>query len=54
MTLSDLLFAALYLLPLIIVMVWYVRRHRRHEAAHVATWQSSVEAGLTAGPRSLH
>ena len=53
MTLSDLLFAALYLLPLIIVMVWYVRRHRRHEAAHVATWQSSVEAGLTE-PASLH
>ena len=53
MTLSDLLFAALYLIPLIIVMVWYVRRHRRHEAAHVATWQSSVEAGLTE-PASLH
>jgi thioredoxin reductase/NAD-dependent dihydropyrimidine dehydrogenase PreA subunit len=53
MTLSDLLFAALYLLPLILVMVWYVRRHRRHEAAHAATWQSSVEAGLTE-PASLH
>jgi len=53
MTLSDLLFAALYLLPLIIVMFWYLRRHRRHEAAHAATWQSSVEAGLTE-PASLH
>jgi thioredoxin reductase (NADPH) len=53
MTLSDLLFAGLYLLPLIVVMVWYLRRHRRHEAAHVATWQSSVEAGLTE-PASLH
>jgi len=53
MTLTDLLFAALYLLPLIAVMVWYVRRHRRHEAGHAATWQSAVEAGLTE-PASLH
>jgi heterodisulfide reductase subunit A-like polyferredoxin len=34
-------------------MVWYVHRHRRHEAVHAATWQSSVEAGLTE-PASLH
>ncbi len=53
MNLSDLLFAALYLLPLVIVLAWYLRRHRRSEAAHAATWQSSVEAGLTE-PASLH
>jgi len=53
MTLADLLFTALYLLPLIFVMVWYLRRHRRREAAHVATWKSSVESGLTE-PASLH
>ncbi len=53
MTLADLLFAALYILPLIVVMAWYVRRHRRSEAAHAATWQSAVEAGLTE-PASLH
>jgi thioredoxin reductase len=53
MTPPDLLFAALYLLPLIAVMVWYVRRHRRHEAVHAATWQSAVESGLTE-PASLH
>jgi len=53
MTLADLFFTALYLLPLIGMMIWYVRRHRRHEAAHAATWQSAVEAGLTE-PASLH
>jgi len=53
MTPSDFLFAALYLLPLIAVMVWYVRRHRRHEAVHAATWQNAVESGLTE-PASLH
>jgi thioredoxin reductase/NAD-dependent dihydropyrimidine dehydrogenase PreA subunit len=53
MTSTDLFFTALYLLPLIGVMVWYLRRHRRREAVHAATWQSSVEAGLTE-PASLH
>jgi len=53
MTPSDFLSAALYLLPLIAVMVWYVRRHRRHEAVHAATWQNAVESGLTE-PASLH
>src|SRR4030066_359081 len=53
MTLADLLFTALYLLPLIGVLSVYLRRHRRHEAAHTATWQSAVESGLTE-PASLH
>jgi thioredoxin reductase (NADPH) len=53
MSLTDVLFTALYLLPLLAVLVWYLRRHRRREAAHVATWQSSVASGLTE-PASLH
>jgi thioredoxin reductase/Pyruvate/2-oxoacid:ferredoxin oxidoreductase delta subunit len=53
MTPTDLFFTALYLLPLIGVMIWYLRRHRRREAAHAATWQNAVEAGLTE-PASLH
>ncbi|KPK52398.1 MAG: 4Fe-4S ferredoxin [Thiotrichales bacterium SG8_50] len=50
---SDLFLIALYLVPLVAVMIWYVRRHRRHEAKNVATWQGAVESGLTE-PASLH
>ena len=50
---TDLFFTTLYLLPLIAVMVWYLRRHSRREAAHSATWQNAVESGLTE-PASLH
>ena len=50
---TDSLLWVLYLVPLLLVMVLYLRRGRRHEAANVATWQSVVEAGLTE-PSSLH
>jgi thioredoxin reductase (NADPH) len=50
---TDLLFAVLYTVPLVLFLYFYLRRHRRREAAHVATWQESVEAGLTESA-SLH
>lgn len=43
----------LYLLPLFAIMALYLRRQRRREAAHVATLQTAVEAGLT-DASSLH
>ena len=49
----DWLFAVLYLLPLAVVMAWYLRRHGRHEALQVARLQDAVQAGLTE-PSSLH
>ena len=45
--------AALYGLPLAVVMTLYVRRHRKTEIEHSAKLQSAVEAGLTE-PASLH
>jgi len=45
--------AALYGLPLAVVMTLYLRRHRRLEGEHSAKLQSAVEAGLTE-PASLH
>lgn len=50
---SRYLEVGLYLLPLLIFMAFYLRRQRRHEAAHVATYQTAVEAGLT-DASSLH
>jgi thioredoxin reductase/NAD-dependent dihydropyrimidine dehydrogenase PreA subunit len=50
---SDLAFAALYLVPLLAVVVYYVRRGERRDAEHGAVWQGAVEAGLTE-PASLH
>lgn len=44
---------ALYGLPLLLVLGFYVRRQRRKEAEHSARWQSAVEAGLTE-PATLH
>jgi len=49
----DLLFAALYALPLVLILYFYLRRHRRHEAEHHATWQEAVQSGLTESA-SLH
>lgn len=50
---SDLFLFSLYLLPLLAVMYWYLRRHRHQEEAHAATLQEAVQAGLTE-PASLH
>ena len=43
----------LYLLPLLAIMAFYLRRQRRREQTHVAVLQTAVEAGLTE-PSSLH
>jgi len=43
----------LYLLPLLAIMAFYLRRQRRREDTHVAVLQTAVEAGLTE-PSSLH
>lgn len=43
----------LYLVPLAVIMAFYVRRQRRRETAHATTLQTAVEAGLTEPP-SLH
>jgi thioredoxin reductase/ferredoxin len=50
---TDYLLWALYVIPLLLVLMFYLRRGRRHEAADVATWQSAVESGLTE-PTTLH
>jgi thioredoxin reductase (NADPH) len=43
----------IYLLPLLAIMAFYLRRQRRNEATHVAAYQAAVEAGLT-DSSSLH
>jgi len=50
---SSLGFAALYLVPLVLVVGYYLRRTKRREAEHSAAWQGAVESGLTE-PASLH
>ena len=50
---TDVLFAVLYAVPLVLILYFYLRRHRRHEAVHQAAWQESVESGLTESA-SLH
>lgn len=46
-------FAVLYAAPVLFVLVFYLRRHRRAEAVHHAQLQGAVEAGLTE-PATLH
>jgi len=43
----------LYLVPLVLVVGYYLRRTKRREAEHSAAWQGAVESGLTE-PASLH
>jgi thioredoxin reductase len=43
----------LYLLPLLLVLVMYMRRHKRRERGHVTELKAAVEAGLTE-PATLH
>ena len=42
-----------YLVPLVLVLFFYLRRHNKKEQHHVAQLQASVETGLTE-PASLH
>jgi len=50
---TDSLLIALYLVPLVLFLAFYLYRHRRSEAQHSEAWQGAVEAGLTE-PASLH
>lgn len=43
----------LYLLPLALVLFFYLRRHRRNEQHHVAQLEETLKSGLTE-PASLH
>lgn len=43
----------LYVLPLVVVMFFYLRRHFRRNISHTETWRESVESGLTE-PATLH
>ena len=46
-------FTVLYAVPVLLILAFYLHRHRRAEARHHAQLQSAVEAGLTE-PASLH
>ena len=43
----------IYLVPLVAVLFFYLRRHRKKEQIHVAQMKQSIESGLTE-PASLH
>ena len=42
-----------YLVPLALVLFFYLRRHRRKEQRHVSQLEEAVQSGLTE-PASLH
>lgn len=50
---DQLLIYVLYGLPMAVVMLFYIFRHRRLREVHTETWRESLEAGLTE-PASLH
>lgn len=50
---SGTYFTLLYAVPVLLILVFYLRRHRRAEAEHHAQFQGAVEAGLTE-PATLH
>ena len=50
---QDLIGYLIYLVPLTLVLFFYLRRHRKKEQHHVAQMQEAVAAGLTE-PASLH
>ena len=50
---TDPLLIALYLTPLVVFLVYYLRRQKKAEQAHDEVWQEAKEAGLTEPP-SLH
>lgn len=47
------LLISLYVLPMLLIWAWYLRRRARHEAAHRAARDEAVAAGLIE-PASLH
>ncbi|OFZ67109.1 MAG: 4Fe-4S ferredoxin [Betaproteobacteria bacterium RBG_16_56_24] len=50
---DQLIIYVLYGLPMAVVMLFYILRHRRLSKVHTETWHESLEAGLTE-PASLH
>ena len=44
---------ALYVLPLVVALFFYLLRHHRRSKVHKETWRESVESGLTE-PATLH
>lgn len=50
---SEMLASLLYLVPLVAVMVFYVRRHNKKARHHITQLKESIEAGLTE-PATLH
>lgn len=50
---EQLIIYVLYVLPLVVVMFFYLRRQRLRSKVHTETWHESVESGLTE-PSSLH
>lgn len=51
--LIDQFFAVLYLLPIIGILIWYVRGHMKHERKSQQVLQTTFEDGLV-GPATLH
>jgi len=52
-TAPDLIAYLLYLVPLVVVMFFYLRRHGKKEQQHVSQLKETMESGLTE-PASLH
>lgn len=50
---DDLFIYLLYILPLMVVMFFYLRRQSKRNKVHVDTWLENVESGLTE-PATLH
>ena len=50
---SDAIGYLLYLVPLVLILFFYLRRHKKQEQCHVTQMQEAAEAGLTE-PASLH
>jgi thioredoxin reductase (NADPH) len=50
---EQLIIYVLYVLPLVVVMFFYLRHHSRRSKVHTETWLESVESGLTE-PATLH
>lgn len=50
---DQIIIYVLYVLPLMVVMFFYLRRNIRRSKVHTETWRESVESGLTE-PATLH
>ncbi|MHB8624367.1 MAG: NAD(P)-binding domain-containing protein [Sulfuricaulis sp.] len=50
---SDVIGYLLYLVPLLLVLFFYLRRHKKQEQLHVTQMQDATKAGLTE-PATLH